>query len=35
VVYLCWKFGEQEILWWHETTAGYKDRCPLEGLGRS
>jgi hypothetical protein len=31
VVYLCWKLGEQEVLWWHETTTGYKDRCPLEG----
>ena len=30
VVFLCWKFGEQEIRWWHETTTGYKDRCPLE-----
>ena len=30
VVYLCWKFGEQEVRWWHEITAGYKDRCPLE-----
>ena len=32
VVYLCWKLGEQEVLWWHETTTGYRDRCPLEGL---
>lgn len=32
VVYLCWKLGEQEVRWWHETTTGYKDRCPLEGL---
>ncbi len=30
VVFLCWKLGEQEIKWWHETTDGYKDRCPLE-----
>jgi len=30
VVYLCWKLGEQEVLWWHETIAGYKDRYPLE-----
>jgi len=30
VVFLCWKFGEQEIKWWHETNTGYKDRCPLE-----
>ena len=30
VVYLCWKLGEDEVRWWHETTTGYKDRCPLE-----
>jgi|SRR5215217_3417519 len=30
VVYLCWKLGEKEIGWWHETTTGYKDRCALE-----
>ncbi len=30
VVYLCWKLGEDAIRWWHETTTGYKDRCPLE-----
>lgn len=30
VVFLCWKLGEQEIKWWHETTTGYKDRYPLE-----
>jgi len=30
VVFLCWKLGEQEIRWWHETTNGYQDRCPLE-----
>ena len=32
LVYLCWKLGEQEVRWWHETTTGYKDRCPLEDL---
>lgn len=30
VVFLCWKLGEQEIKWWHETSTGYKDRSPLE-----
>ncbi|HXX75478.1 MAG TPA: DUF2203 domain-containing protein [Nitrospiraceae bacterium] len=30
IVYLCWKLGEDEVRWWHETTTGYKDRCPLE-----
>jgi hypothetical protein len=32
VVYLCWKLGEQEVRWWHETNNGYKDRCPVEDL---
>ncbi len=31
VVFLCWKLGEEEVRWWHETNTGYKDRCPLEG----
>jgi hypothetical protein len=30
IVYLCWKLGEQDVRWWHETTTGYKDRCPVE-----
>ena len=30
VVFLCWKLGEHEIKWLHETNSGYKDRCPLE-----
>jgi hypothetical protein len=30
-VYLCWKFGEDEIRWWHEVSCGYKDRHPLDG----
>jgi hypothetical protein len=30
VVFLCWKLGEKEVNWWHETTDSYKDRCPLE-----
>ncbi|MFN3681683.1 MAG: DUF2203 domain-containing protein [Nitrospira sp.] len=30
VVYLCWKFGEKEIRWWHELTNGYNDRQPIE-----
>jgi hypothetical protein len=32
VVYLCWKLGEEEIGWWHETTTGFKDRHPLSEL---
>ena len=30
MVYLCWKLGESEIGWWHETTAGFAGRQPLE-----
>jgi hypothetical protein len=30
VVYLCWKLGETEIGWWHETNAGFAGRQPLE-----
>jgi hypothetical protein len=30
VVYLCWKYGEAEIRWWHEMQLGFKDRHPLE-----
>jgi len=26
VVYLCWKLGEPEIQFWHETDAGYRGR---------
>ena len=31
IVYLCWKFGEDEIRWWHEISCGYRDRQPLDG----
>jgi hypothetical protein len=30
IVYLCWKYGETEIRWWHEIHSGYTDRQPLE-----
>ena len=30
VVYLCWKLGEAEIGWWHETSAGFSGRQALE-----
>jgi hypothetical protein len=26
IVYLCWKFGEDKIEWWHEITTGFSDR---------
>jgi hypothetical protein len=28
-VYLCWKYGEERIDYWHETDAGYSGRQPL------
>ncbi len=30
MVYLCWKLGENEIRWWHETHTGYVGRQPLK-----
>jgi len=29
VVYLCWRLGEPEIAYWHETTTGFAGRQPL------
>ena len=29
VVYLCWRFGEDTISWWHELDAGFQGRQPL------
>ena len=28
-VFLCWQFGEEEILYWHELDAGFAGRRPL------
>ena len=28
-VYLCWRLGEQEIRYWHETDTGFAGRKPL------
>jgi hypothetical protein len=28
-VYLCWKWGEEDIAFWHEVEAGYGGRQPL------
>jgi len=28
-VYLCWKYGEDDIEYWHEVGAGYADRFPI------
>lgn len=29
IVYLCWKLGEPEVLFWHEVEAGFAGRQPL------
>ena len=29
-VYLCWKLGEDDIHFWHETDAGFAGRVPLK-----
>jgi len=29
VVFLCWKKGEESVLFWHATNAGFKGRQPL------
>jgi hypothetical protein len=31
-VYLCWKLGEEQISYWHEISAGYSGRQPIETL---
>jgi hypothetical protein len=28
-VCLCWKLGEADVAWWHETNAGFQGRQPL------
>ncbi len=30
LVYLCWKMGEPEVLYWHELHAGFAGRKPIE-----
>ena len=29
VVYLCWRIGEPDIMFWHELEAGFRGRQPL------
>ncbi len=28
--YLCWKYPEEEMLYWHSYNCGYKERIPIE-----
>ena len=29
IIYLCWKFGEDDLGWWHEVEEGFAGRQPL------
>jgi hypothetical protein len=29
-IYLCWKYGEEEIAFWHEINHGFSGRRPLD-----
>lgn len=31
-VYLCWRLGEPEVMYWHELDGGFAGRQPLSGL---
>ena len=31
-VYLCWKYGEDQIAFWHEIDAGFAGRQPIESF---
>jgi hypothetical protein len=31
-VYLCWKYGEEDIAFWHEIEAGYAGRKPVDSF---
>lgn len=33
-IFLCWKFGEPEIRFWHDLQTGYSGRRPVESLER-
>jgi hypothetical protein len=34
VVFLCWQFGEREIVAWHSVESGFADRRPLPGASK-
>jgi hypothetical protein len=31
-IWLCWRLGENNIAWWHESNTGYDSRQPLAEL---
>ena len=32
-IWLCWRLGEGDIAWWHDTSTGFSGRKPLHELG--
>jgi hypothetical protein len=34
VVFLCWQFGEREIVAWHSVESGFAERRPLPGASK-
>jgi hypothetical protein len=32
-VWLCWRLGEERVMWWHETSEGFDGRRPIEEIG--
>ncbi len=34
IVHLCWRLGESEVRWWHETTVGFQGRQSVALLDR-
>jgi len=30
---LCWRLGEERVMWWHETSEGFDGRRPIEEIG--
>jgi hypothetical protein len=33
-IFLCWRYGEEDILYWHELNAGFAGRQPIDRLVR-
>jgi hypothetical protein len=34
-VWLCWRLGEDDVAWWHETATGFEGRRPASALSGS
>jgi hypothetical protein len=35
VVFLCWQFGESQVVAWHPVEGGYADRKPIRGVRKT